>query len=106
LAVFVITGVVVDQDRSPPPVTPRQLLQECQIAGGIEDFVAAVVKTGTPQFHRAQNLHAMALAGDRNQQRAADPSPTGVQRGVLAKAGFVGEDQRPSERLGFFLMLG
>jgi hypothetical protein len=64
------------------------------------------MKTRPPQFHRTQDLHAVALAGDRNRQRAADPPPTGVQRGVLAKAGFVGENQRPAERLGFFLMLG
>jgi hypothetical protein len=43
----------------------------------------------------------MALAGDRNLRRVADPAPGCVQGGVLAETGLVGEDQRPVLRMGF-----
>jgi hypothetical protein len=36
----------------------------------------------------------------------ADPTPSGVQRGVLPEARFVGANQRPVFSLGFFLRLG
>ena len=104
--IFVVRGVVLDQNRSTPAIVPRQLLQEIEVGRGVEDDVLSVMKSGVPQFDGTQDLHTLALSGDRDFGRVADPAPGGMQGGVLPEAGFVGEDQRPAFGAGFFLRLG
>ena len=104
--IFVIGGVVLDEDGSLPPVGSRQLLQERQVAGSVEHRVLAVMETRTPEFDGAQNLHVLAFASDRDLGRMAHPAPSGMQGRVLAEAGFVGKDQGPVLRVGFFLICG
>ena len=106
LGILVIGGVVLNQNGSPVTVVPRQLSEESQVRGSVESGILPVVEAGLPEFDGAQDFDALALPGDRNFRRPPDAAPGGVQGGVLAEAGFVGEDQRPVLPPGFFLRLG
>ena len=81
-------------------------MQEIQVGGGIEDGGLAIVEAGTPELDRAQDLDALAFAGDGDLGRMAQPAPGGVQGGVLPETGFVGENQRSVLGAGFFLRRG
>ena len=104
--ILVIGGVVLDEDGALPAVGSRQLLQKCQVTGGVEDRVLSVMETGSPEFDGTQNLDVLAFARDRDFGRMAYPAPSGMQGRVLAEAGFVGKDQGPVLRVGFFLICG
>ena len=106
VGILVIGGVVLNQNRSLSAVSPGQLFQEREVGAGVEDGVLPVVETGPPELDGRQDLDALALSGDGDFGRTTDSAPSGIQSGVLAKAGFVGENQRPALSLGFFLRLG
>lgn len=104
--VLVVGGVVLNQDHSLPAVSPRQLLQEGEIGGAIENLVLAVVEARLPQFDGAEDLHLLALAGNGNLRWTRYAAPGGVERRVLPEAGLVCEEERPVSRAGFFLRAG
>ena len=106
VAVFVVRRVILNEHRSLPSIAASQLLQESEVRGSVEDGVLPVMETSLLQFNGPKNLHALALSGHGNFRRTTDPAPGGVQGRILAKAGFVGEDQRPVLPLRFFLRLG
>src|SRR3954447_204747 len=106
VGILMVRGVVLNQNRPLPTVSPGELLEEDQIAGGVEDRILPVVEARAPEFNGAEDLHGFALSGDGNFRRATHATPGGVQGGVLAKAGFIGKDQCPVSRLGFFLRAG
>ena len=81
-------------------------MQEVQIGGSIEDGGLAIVEAGTPELDSAQDLDALAFAGDGDLGRMAEPAPGRVQGGVLPEAGFVGKNQRSVLGAGFFLRRG
>ena len=81
-------------------------MQEIQVGGSIEDGGLLIVEAGPPKFDGAQDLHALAFAGDGDLGRMADPAPGRVQGGVLPETGFVGKNQRPILGAGFFLRRG
>jgi len=87
-------------------IAARQLFQESEVRGSVEDGLLPVMKASLSQFNRSKNLHGLALPGHGNFWGTTDPAPGGVQGRILAKAGFVGEDQRPVLLLRFFLRLG
>ena len=101
-----VRSVVLDEDGAAAAVVGSQVLQEAQVGVGIEHGVLPVMEVGAVDLHGAENLHAFALTGDENLRGAADPTPRGVECGILPEAGLVGEDQRPLFALGFFLRLG
>ncbi len=72
------------------------------LINGIEDGLLPVMEASLPQFNRSKNLHGLALPGHGNFRRTTDPAPGGVQGRILAKAGFVGEDQHPVCCCAFF----
>ena len=82
------------------------MLQKAQVGVCVEDGVLSVVETSAPQFDGPQDLDALALSRDGDLRRVADATPGGMQRGVLPKTGFIGENQRPTLGSGFFLRLG
>ena len=106
VAVFVVRRVVLNEHRSLPSIAASQLFQEREVRGSVEDGVLSVMESRLPQFNGAKNLHALALSGHGNFRGTTNPAPSGVQGRILAKAGFVGEDQRPVLPLRFFLRLG
>ena len=101
-----VGSVVLNQDRALAAVTACQLLQKGEVGGGVEYTVGLVVEAAAPEFHGTQDLHVMAFPGDGDLGGMTDATPGRMQRRVLAEAGFVGKDQRPLPRLGFFLRLG
>lgn len=82
------------------------MLEKAQVGVCVEDLVLPVMETRPPQFDGSQDLDALALSSDGDFRRVPDATPGGMQRGVLAKTGFVGENQRPALGSGFFLRLG
>ena len=87
-------------------IAASQLFQESKVRGSIEDGVLPVMEARLPQFNGPKNLHVLALSSHGNFWGTTNPAPGGVQSRVLAKAGFVGEDQCPVLPLRFFLSLG
>jgi len=106
ITVFMVRSIILDEDGSLPPIAAGQLFQEGEVSGSVEDGLLPVMEASLPQFNGPQNLHALALPGHGNFRRTANPAPGGVQGRILAKAGFVGEDQCPVLSLRFFLRLG
>ena len=104
--VFVIRGIVLNEDRSLTPVSPRQLLHEAHICRSVENNFLGIVELGAPEFDGAENFHTLALAGYQYSGWTPDAAPRGMQCRVLAEAGFVSKDQRRTLRPGFFLILG
>ena len=106
LGILVVRGVVLNQNRSLTAVAPSQLFEEAEVGGGIEDGFLAVVEPRAPKFDGAKNLHILAFSGYGDFRRVPDAAPGGVERRVLSEAGFVGEEERPVSRTGFFLRAG
>src|SRR5216683_940670 len=106
LGILMVGGVVLNQDGSLAAISPSQLFEEAKVGGGVEDRVLSIVELRVPEFDSSQNLHALALSGNGDLWRATHAAPGSVQSRVLSEAGFVGEDQRPVPRLGFFLRFG
>src|ERR1700692_653929 len=106
LAVFMVGGVVLNQNRPLAAIPPGQLFEEAEVGGGIENRVLAIVEPRAPEFDGAENLHVLALSGDRNFRWATHSAPGSVQRRILPEAGLVGENQHPVSLLVFFLRAG
>jgi len=102
IAVFVVCRIVLNEYGSLPAITASQLFQKIEVRASIEDGLLPVMEARLPQFNGPQNLHALALPGHGNFWGTTNPAPGGMQGRILAKAGFVGEDQRPVLPLRFF----
>ena len=92
----------MNQDRPLAAVSPSQLFEEAEIRGGIEDCILAIIEPRAFKFDGAENLHVPAFSRYGNFRWAAHSAPGGMERRILPEAGFVGEDQRPVSRSGFF----
>ena len=106
LGILMVGGVVLNHEGPLAAISPGQLFQQAEIGAGVEGGVLPIIEPRAPKFDGAENLHALALSGNRNIWRATHAAPGGVQGRVLPEAGFVREDQRPVPRLGFFLRFG
>jgi hypothetical protein len=106
LGVLMIGGVVLNENGTAAAIMRGQAMQEVQIGGSIEDGGLAIVEAGTPELDSAQDLDALAFAGDGDLGRMTEPAPGSVQGGVLPETGFVGKNQRPILGAGFFLRRG
>src|SRR5260370_41302209 len=62
IGVFVVGGVVLNQDRSLATVSPSQLFEETEIRSGIEDGVLAIIEPRAPEFDGTENLHVLAFS--------------------------------------------
>ena len=101
-----VGGVVLNEDGPAAAVMRGKLLQEVEVGGSIEDRGVGIVEAGLPEFDGPEDLDALALSGDGKFRGMAGAAPSGVERGILSEAGFVGEDQRPVLAAGFFLRRG
>jgi len=106
LGIFVVGGVVLNQNCSLAAVSPSELFEEAEVRGGIEGGVLPVVESHAPKFDGAENLHVLAFSRHRDFRWAPDAAPGAVDRRVLPETGFVGEDERPVSRSSFFLRVG
>src|SRR5260370_18274135 len=87
IGVFVVGGVVLNQDRSLAAVSPSQLFEEAEIRGGIEDFVLAIIEPRAPEFDGTENLHVLPFSRHGNFRWAAHPPPRSLQRRALPETG-------------------
>jgi len=101
-----IRGVVLNENGTAAAIMRGKAMQEVQIGGSIEDSGLAIVEAGSPELDSAQDLHALAFAGDGDLGRMTEPTPGSVQGGILPETGFVGKNQRPVLGAGFFLRRG
>jgi hypothetical protein len=101
-----IRGVVLNENGTAAAIMRGQAMKEAQIGGSIEDGGLAIVEAGSPELNSAQDLHALAFAGDGDLGRMAEPAPGSVQGGVLPETGLVGKNQRSVLGTGFFLRRG
>ena len=106
LCILVVGGVVLNQDRSLAAIAPSELFEEAEVRGGIEDCFLTVIEPRAPKFDGAENLHVLAFSGYGDFRGVSDAAPGGVERRVLPEAGFVGDEERPVSRAGFFLRAG
>ncbi len=104
--ILVVGGVVLNQNRPLAAVSPSELFEEAEVRGGIKDGRLTVIETRAPKFDSAENLHIFAFSGYGDFRRAPDAAPGGVEGRVLPEAGFVGKEERPVSRAGFFLRAG
>ena len=79
----------MNENRTLPPIAPRQVLQKGQVGFGVEYAVPQIMKPYLPQFDGAEDL---SLPGNGDLGRMADAAPGGVQGGILAEAGFIREN--------------
>src|SRR6266496_5482683 len=92
LGIRMVGGVVLNHDGSLATISPGQLFEEAEISAGIEDGVLSIIESRAPEFDGPENLHALALSGNRNFGRAAHAAPGRVQSRVPPETGFVSED--------------
>jgi hypothetical protein len=70
-----------------------------------ENGVLPIIEPRAPKFDGAENLHIFAFSRDGDFRWAPYAAPGGVERRILPEAGFVGEDERPVSRQGFFSLV-
>src|SRR5438876_9882156 len=92
--------------RLPMFVTRGQAFEKMDIGLCVKDAVLMVKETRVVQIDRAEYLLGMTLAGRGNQRLAALAGPGLVQCRILAKTGFVLENQCGFFSGRFFLRLG
>jgi len=105
IGVLGVGGVVLNQNRSLTAGSPSELFQEAKVGSGM-DMVLAIVEPCAPKFDGTENLDVLAFSRHRDFRWASDATPGGVDGGVLPETGFVGKDERPLSRAGFFLRAG
>lgn len=88
------------------PIPLRHAGQKGRVTLALEDFSMLKVEPGTVEIHRAENLLRIALARRGNQRLVSAARPSLVEAGVLAKTGFITEEQRGLAFSGFFLASG
>ncbi len=103
---FVVCRVIMNQIDGSWFVTRGQAFEEMDIGLCVKDAVLMVKETRVVQIDRAEYLLGMTLAGRGNQRLAALAGPGLVQCRILAKTGFVLENQCGFFSGRFFLRLG
>ena len=96
----------MNQNRSLAAVSFSQWLEEAEIGRGIEDRVLTIIEPRAPKLDGSENLHVLAFSRDGDFRWAPYAAPGGAERRILPEAGFVGEEERPVSRAGFFLRVG
>lgn len=87
-------------------VTAQRFFQILDVSLRIEDLLEVVKEPSRIKLDGAEDLQGVSLSrgGDLRLRASACPSP--VERGVLAEAGFVFEEDGRLFAVGFFLRLG
>lgn len=106
IGMLVVGGIVLNQNCSLAAISPGQLFEKAEVRGGIENCVLAIIEPWAPKFDGAENLHVLAFSRHGNFWWVPYAAPGGVERRILPEARFVGEDEGPVSRPGFFLRAG
>src|ERR1035438_7403215 len=100
----VIRRVVLNQEDFLVTVASCQAAEKPGIGLAIEHLLALhEVSARAAQVHGTKDFLGVALAGRRNARLTSAPGPSLIQRGVLAKAGLIGKEERGAKVSGFFL---
>lgn len=101
--VLVVGGIVLNQMRSLRVIPSSQLLQKNQVGRCIEYVGPMIGKLCGEDLNCPKDLDTFPLPSNRNLWLTSYGSPSLIQRGILAKTGFVFKDQRGPFTGGFFL---
>jgi hypothetical protein len=101
--ILVVRGIVLNQMCSLRVIASGQLLQKNQVGRCIEYVHPMIGELCGEDLNRAKDLDAFPLPSDRNLRLTPNGSPSLIQRGILAKTGFVFKDQRGPFTGGFSL---
>ena len=101
-----VRGIVLDQIDFARKVTAQGPFEIVDIGSGIENLLEVVKEPSTVKFDSAKYLQGVSLSCGRDLWLRASARPGLVERGVLAEAGFVFEEDNRFFALGFFLRLG
>ena len=104
--VLVVRGIVLDQIDFAGKVTPQCPFEIVDVGIGIENLLEVIKESSTVKFDGAKYLQGISLSCGRDLWLTASARPRLVERGVLAEAGFVFEEDGRLFAFGFFLRLG
>lgn len=101
-----IRGIVLDQIDFARKVTPQCSFEIVDVGIGIENLLEVVKEPSRIEFDGAKDLQGVSLSRGGDLRLRAPARPSSVERGVLAEAGFVFEENGRLFAVGFFLRLG
>lgn len=101
-----VRGIVLDQIDFARKVTAQCPFEIVDVGIGIENLLEVVKEPSTVKFDGAKYFQGVSLSCRRDLWLRASARPRLVERGVLAKAGFVFEEDDRLFAFGFFLRLG
>lgn len=104
--VLVVRGIVLDQIDFAGKVTPQCPFEVVDVGIGIENLLEVIKESSTVKLDGAKYFQGVSLPGGRDLWLRASARPRLVERGVLAEAGFVFEEDGRLFAFGFFLRLG
>ena len=101
-----VGGVVLDQIDFAGTITAQRPFEIFDIGCGVENSLEVIKEASAVQFDGAKYLQGVSLSCGGDLWLRAPARPGLVERGVLAEAGFVFEEDGRPFPLGFFLRLG
>ena len=101
-----VRGIVLDQIDFARKVTAQCPFEIVDVGIGIENLLEVVKEPSTVKFDGTKYFQGVSLSCGRDLWLRASARPRLVERGVLAKAGFVFEEDDRLFAFGFFLRLG
>ena len=101
-----VRGIVLDQIDFAGKVTAQCSFEIVDVGIGIENLLEVIKESSTVKFDCAKYFQGISLSCGRDLWLRASARPRLVERGVLAEAGFVFEEDGRLFAFGFFLRLG
>lgn len=98
--------VVLDEIDFLGKVTPQSPFEIIDVGSGIENLLEMIKEPSTVKFDGAKYFQGVSLPCGGDLWLTASARPGLMERGVLAEAGFVFEEDGRLFALGFFLRLG
>ena len=101
-----IRRIVLDQINFAGTITAHRPFEILDVGFGVENRLEVVKEPSAVQFDGAKYLQGVSLSCGGDLWLRTPARPGLVERGVLAEAGFVFEEDGRLFALGFFLRLG
>ena len=101
-----VRGIVLDQIDFAGNVTAQRPFEILDVGSGIENRLEVIKEPSTVEFDATKYLQGVSLSCGGDLWLRAPARPGLVERGVLAEAGFVFEENGRLFAFGFFLRLG
>lgn len=101
-----VRRIVLDQIDFAGTITAQRPFEIVDVGLGVENGLEVIKEASAVQFDGAKYLQGVSLSRGGDLWLRAPARPGLVERGVLAEAGFVFEENGRLFALGFFLRLG